>query len=237
MTEDETALPHLTASAITSLAETWGDGGLWADVERLAVRFHRAPADDCNGYLERTVAWHHLVMAVGNFKRQRGYRLRATAPLTALQQADSEAAPMSFTAPLPTPTRVERDDLASWQNLRHHLDGAGGATTTTLLAALWPGHHFVYDWRVHHTANGLRFAGGLAPTDDIDADAVGPAGAATLARYAVVRRWLQATATECEQPLVSVERALYRLSQQVNFTPGWNWRNYGDALVEHLASI
>jgi hypothetical protein len=48
------------------------------------------------------------------------------------------------------------------------LTDAAVATTTTLLAALWPERHFVFDRRIFAAVNGLRIAGGLSPTAGID---------------------------------------------------------------------
>jgi hypothetical protein len=60
------------AERVRALGETWDDGGLWDDILWLAL-LARAATDDS----ERRMRWHHLVMAVGNFKRQGGRRLRA----------------------------------------------------------------------------------------------------------------------------------------------------------------
>jgi hypothetical protein len=123
-------LPYLTATAINRLAVCWDDGGLWADVSWLARRFHNASEDDA------IVWWHHLVLAVGNFKRQPGRRLRPgrLADRPPPQRADLATA---ITVPrADPPLHVARDELQSWQTLRRRLPGAVAATTTTLLAAL-----------------------------------------------------------------------------------------------------
>jgi hypothetical protein len=41
----------------------WNDSGLWDDVMLLAGRAWNASTDE-----DRLLSWHHLVMAVGNFK-------------------------------------------------------------------------------------------------------------------------------------------------------------------------
>lgn len=56
---------------IRLLGDSWSDGGLWNDIAWLALRTWEAADDD-----ERRLRWHHLVMAVGNFKRQGGRRVR-----------------------------------------------------------------------------------------------------------------------------------------------------------------
>lgn len=52
------------------------------------------------------------------------------------------------------------------------LPGAGVATTTTILAALWPNQHFIFDWRVHAAANALRIEAGLGATSDVEPTSV-----------------------------------------------------------------
>ena len=74
--------------------------------------------------------WHHLVMAVGNFKRQNGRRLWpariAAAPVTVLH-----VRPDRFC--VPAGPEVIREDAGSWTRLEQSLGGAAAATTTTLL--------------------------------------------------------------------------------------------------------
>jgi len=73
---------------IRALGDAWSDGGLWDDILWLADSAWTAPEDD-----ERRMRWHHLVMAVGNFKRQNGRRLRP-----------ARIAPAFVTAPAARPT-------------------------------------------------------------------------------------------------------------------------------------
>lgn len=143
----------LPRGRIQALAGAWSDGGLWDDIVWLAL-LARASADD----QERRMRWHHLVMAFGNFKRQGGRRLRPdpvspATSLTAVVQSDN--------FPVPGLGRpVEHDGLDSWLLLENSLSGAGTATTTTLLAALWPGKHHIFDWRVAAAVAGLGVAAG-----------------------------------------------------------------------------
>jgi hypothetical protein len=66
-----TAAIALTREQLRDLARPWNDGGLWDDILWLALL-----AWDATGEPDRSLRWHHLVMAVGNFKRQQGRRLR-----------------------------------------------------------------------------------------------------------------------------------------------------------------
>src|SRR5580658_1943668 len=125
--------------SLRDLGEDWADGGLWDDVLWLALRFW-----DATDEVARRRRWHHLVMAVGNFKRQRGRRLQPS-PISPADGLTSSPRFLEFQPP-GTAGRVGRDDPASWTNL--DLPGAATATHTSLLAALWPDHHHVLDWRV-----------------------------------------------------------------------------------------
>lgn len=135
----QSELPGLTPARVIALAGTWDDGGLWADVCWLAERCWEN--DDAEPL---TLRWHHLVLAVGNFKRQSGRRLRP-GRISDLSNAKVFAAEKFV---LPSCLEIHRDDEESWRQLKIGLPGAALATTTTLLAALWPDDHFIFDWRV-----------------------------------------------------------------------------------------
>lgn len=218
-------LPGLDHRAIDTLSAAWdprGDGHeLWSDIRRLVCRFGSAPAG-----LERTLAWHHLVMAVGNFKRQGGYRLRPAS----LDPLDSPGnIPGVFAVP-GTSLDLEVENPQSWLTLNKQLPGAAAATVTTLLAALWPARHFIYDVRVHRAANALRL-GTLTTTDDVVAQGTGRAKP-TLGRYALLRTWLIDAADCLGRDLVSVERALYEADQRVGrpSPTGRTWIRYAEEL-------
>jgi hypothetical protein len=174
--------------------------------------------------------WHHLVMAVGNFKRQPGRRLKPSR----LSHIDQPARSPEKILRLPSGLVVTRDDESSWIRLSAVLPGAGVATTTTLLAALWPDDHLIFDWRVHAAANALRINAGLRPSKSIE---VGLSGAkqqqVDFADYATVRGWLR----NLDFPLVTSERALYRLSQKVRSTPSRNWADYSRVIAATLAEV
>ena len=222
----ELALPGLTGPGIAALAASWADGGLWNDIQLLADRFFDASE------AEKPFRWHHLVMAVGNFKRQGNRRLRPN--LLALPPHSSEHPTRPSTFVVPSGGTLAEEDPASWAALMHGLTGAAVPTTTTLLAALWPDSHFVYDWRVHQAANGLRAAASLPTTADVTA-AGSTAGMNTLDHYGIVRGWLLQAASDSGESLPDVERALYRLSQKVKSVPGRTWTDYGARLAEAAA--
>ncbi|MGZ7023302.1 MAG: hypothetical protein ACXVJ3_18870, partial [Ilumatobacteraceae bacterium] len=118
------ALPGLDCVAIDRLSMGWSDGGLWHDIEWLAGRFWSADGRN------RTIAWHHLVLAVGNFKRQPGRRLRPA--LDAQLDYNPPPAPANFDVPGTDPiVNVVVGDPETWDALSEALPGSGVATTTT----------------------------------------------------------------------------------------------------------
>ena len=218
-------LPGFTASRARKLAAEWDDGGLWGDVVWLGEHFWAAtdPAD-------RAIRWHHVVLAVGNFKRPQVRWLR---PCRLRRTPDPPPTVGSFFE-TPTGLRVHRDDRASWESLRSSLAGADVSTTTALLAALWPSHHLVFDWRVRAAASGLRLAAGLSPCPGVEPGlAVGESSHLDFEDYAVVRSWLEAVGS----PLVVSECALYRLSQRAGDEPDRPWSEYSQVLASILESI
>ena len=200
------------AERIRALGETWDDGGLWDDILWLAL-LARAATDD----RERRMRWHHLVMAVGNFKRQRGRRLRPSRispadKFTYAARADHFNGPDDLT--------ISRDDADSWQHLEDSLAGAATATTTTLLAALWPDSHHILDWRVLAAAAGL----GLVAGDENGLDLVTPGGRdprpPALELYSRVRTVLITQSARAGVPLPSGPQSERSTSYQKPSTAG-----------------
>jgi hypothetical protein len=210
------------AESIRELGESWSDGSLWDDIIWLAT-LARASGNET----ERRMRWHHLVMAVGNFKRQSGRRLRPSSVSPAASPAlvartDEFRGPEGLT--------IGADDRSTWQGLENSLKGAATATTTTILAALWPERHHILDWRVLAAVTGLSIAVG----GDDDLVLVTPESREKLQpnldHYAQVRPVLIRLAGEAVLPLVTVERALYIMSTSVRGT-GMTWAQYGRELV------
>ncbi|HMQ25802.1 MAG TPA: hypothetical protein PKA98_07430 [Acidimicrobiales bacterium] len=207
MADVDAALPGLDRDALVALAGRWDDGGLWDDIAVLASRFWDAgPTPGPH----RSRCWHHLVLAVGNFKREAGRRLRP-----ALDTSDAVAVrPGRSLVVFGTEPAVvvAVDDRSSWPALSGALAGAGVATTTTLLAALWDGQHLVFDRRVAGAANALRAAAGMSTAAGYEPDATA-APAISFAHYDVVRAWVRNHARATGVGVVVVERALYELDR------------------------
>lgn len=200
------------------------------DIEWLSERFWSTTGD------EHVVAWHHLVLAVGNFKRQSGRRLRP-AHLAHLSGSLRLERPSTFDVPGTEPAAtVAAEGSAGWRRLSKELPGAAEATTTTLLAALWPDHHLIFDWRVRAAANALRIRAELPPTSGVNADAR-DAPPLTFDDYELVREWALGAAASTGERLPSVERALYRLSQLIPAADARTWFGYAKQAAAALASL
>ena len=225
-----TPRPHLVmaAASIDALSAQFSPPGdeLWGDIRCLAGQFTAASP----GSNDWTTRWHHFVLAVGNFKRQGGTRL-FPAPL-----------PQSTAAPTPgqlvVPVRgvggaasmtLDVTTPATWQQLQTATAGLGTATTTTLLAALWPDGHFIFDDRVLSAANGLRIAEGDPPMAGID-PASHRTPASTLDHYIEVHAWVGATAQRVGRSLQAVERSLYIAGIEAGTVQGRTWTDYATAV-------
>lgn len=227
--QNDLPLPGLDKFAVSRFAAGWSDEGLWDDIALLADAFWFADGDS-----ERRYRWHHLVLAVGNFKREGGRRIRP-GRLTGPALPAAAATPLAHFSVPGTAVILDCEDPGSWVRFTDSLPGAATATATTVLAALWPTRHFVFDWRVHAVANALRLRAGLPTTVDLD-----PLSTRilveTLEAYAIVRGWLLTTSDVTGEALVSVERAMYELSRAADMPRGHaprTWEDYGEN-VERL---
>ncbi|CAN5881785.1 hypothetical protein BH24ACT15_BH24ACT15_05340 [soil metagenome] len=193
----------LRRSHIISLAHgfTDSDKKLWRDIELLAGEFWRSQPDN------QLRAWHHLLMAVGNFKRPGGTIIRIPTLEGTLPQ-DVEARPE---VDIPGPSdRLSVNEPETWSGLEDNTRGLGVATTTTLLSALWPGHHVVIDQRALRAAiaRSVNEWQPSFPLQDTDKRVDWPC-------YGWYRPKLLHTAkAECCAP-VEVERALFMLDRKV----------------------
>lgn len=232
------ALP-LSPPHVTKLAGTWGTKGsypwddAWADIDTLARQFLACNRDDDAAYAS---AWHHLLMAIGNFKRSAGHIAPLSKPLASVELADRRA---RFTIPgLPSDqAEVACEDPATWSLLTKGLKGLGVPTATTLLSALWPERHAILDIRDATAAVGI----GADPFWDRDNlnDAKLPER-----DWLLYRGWFRdtivrtATADTCEP--VRVERALFGLDERTKKRltgRNWTWSDYRVDALDVLAEL
>ncbi len=225
MTADDLPL-GLSAERIRTLASTWDDGGLWDDIAWLALLAWTA-----DGEQERLMRWHHLVMAVGNFKRQGGRRLHPSAISPVIRMTGAVRSDRFYVAG--ADLTISRDDPQSWNDLQASLKGAAVPTVTSVLAALWPDSHHILDWRVLAAVAGLSVVtdkrNHLGLVDPARCDQA----ILKLENYAKVRRLLSDMAEGYEMPLSTVERALYKLTTTVQ-GKGKTWKQYGEELQQNL---
>jgi hypothetical protein len=120
---------------------------LWADVQLIADRVHATKGE------ERACAWHHLLLAVANFKTQ--------ATLFPPALPDGSASPHrqdALRVPLASGAlKLRAEDPPTWPALSG-MTGLREPRATTLLSALWPGRHVVMDWRAPSAAVALAGA-------------------------------------------------------------------------------
>jgi hypothetical protein len=178
------------------------------------------------------------LLAVGNFKRQGGVILYRTGD----DAAQPELVPS--TIEIPEVGRLLAEEEApweSWERLRKSLHGIAIPTASTLLAALWPERHAIVDRLALTTAVGL--AGRLGSwSGPVSSDGARQSGypkdwLKLWSHYAWYREVVLSTAHEENREVLKVERALYRLGQDVDTRIARPWTEYADALEQHLRSL
>jgi hypothetical protein len=226
----------LSARDIAILAAKWGGPGsvrarAWADIKALATIFMACSSTDTYA---ATRSWHHLVMAVGNFKRSAGTILPPPirdAPMTAdTSNRQRCSVPLAQGATW----ALGRDDPITWQRLTETI-GLGPPTATTLLAALWTDNHVIMDRRAAQAAIGL------AASTTWNVTGVGHYNlpARDWQFYADwYRPTLLHTAQTLSCPPVMVERAMFCLDGQLAKLlkhRRWTWSDYRPAAEEWIA--
>jgi hypothetical protein len=197
----------------------------WRNIDVLASRlFNTLDAEEqCD-----PETFHHLLMAVGNFKRQAGdIHLRVDfADLAARQRGKSFVIPGGV-------GRLERDNRASWQRLQQ-IPGLSIPTASCLLAALWPGSHVIMDVYDRRAAVGLQV--GRRSHDNRRLDEVW-APSHEWWFYDWFRRTLTMTAQAADCEPVSVERALYILGARTAKELGDRWEQHGTSSEYYRATL
>lgn len=233
----------LLAKASTTRAFTVA----WPNVQRAAMQFWDAQKG--GDELAKATTWHHLVMSVGNFKRQGGsislFDLPSSFEPTGLDGdplEDCNVLVRSRSSGVTSAISLAADDPMTWR-LLDQVDGLAVATSTTLLSALWPGRHFVIDVRDLNAAIALDFV-------EAQAKGVDPASQGNVKTTWEWYGWLRDKLFVKTQELktadatitfLEVERALYLLDKQVK-RPGkgkplLTYQQYVDLLDKALKSL
>jgi hypothetical protein len=195
---------------------------LWQDVQAAADRVHLSRGAD------RSWAWHHLLLAVANFKSERPVfpaRLPLVPSAAGLQRCDILEVPVPGGL-----LSLGVEDLATWRELSEGMHGIAVSRATTVLAALWPGRHVIADWRALSAAAALAGA-----RDGWDQVPVEPEGTDPLRPEWDTYPWYRKVVLDCaahEGLLpIQVERALYTLGDAM---PGVTWAAYASWIEERL---
>lgn len=230
----------LTSAQIQKLSDEWGKRGLWhrawRDIDVLVERFLACDPGDRSA---ATSAWHHLLMAVGNFKRSAGLILpdRLQSPSAIGDRPEVIAFPAGDTKE----AHLACEDPDTWTELTK-IPGLGVPTATTVLSALWPNRHVIIDRRDTTAAVGLG-AGDLWELDSFD-NAHLP-DVSTKDRYwELYQGWflptVMASTAERVSPLM-VERALFRLDERIGegkqLPKKWLWSDYRSEALRELDQL
>jgi hypothetical protein len=198
---------------------------LWQDVQTAADRVHLSRGTD------RSWAWHHLLLAVGNFKAQMPLFPEPLPPAPGGENLER-----GETLEVPVPDghlTLQVEDPATWRQLSEHIRGLAVPRTTTVLSALWPGRHLIADWRSLSAAAalvGARNGWAHAPVEPERTDQA----RVDWENYS----WYRRTALECASQeglhLIQVERVLYTLGDAM---PEATWTAYASQIEERLARM
>ena len=186
---------------------------LWKDVEILAARYRNAVhrgADDAN------IQWHHLVLAIGNFKRQSPIQI---GPLRLTESGSAELEEIKVPE-----TGVSVKRCGPWEGLL--TKGIRTATATAILAALWPSEHMILDEWVLHIGNAILVEEADRWTDWLDRTD-SPFPEATPEAYNEMLPFFRNISVDHgTRQLQDLERASFILSQRLGTAAGRTWGSY-----------
>jgi hypothetical protein len=187
----------------------------WRNIQALAHRLHESvgPQGRCD-----PETFHHLLLAVGNFKRQAG---DIHLPI---EFASQEMAPQSEWLELPGGFgRLVRGDVDSWRRLTQ-IPGLGIPTASCLLAALWPDDHAIMDVLDRRAAVALQVGRHSHNDQRLDTTCL-PSNEWQF--YEWFRETVTLTAQAAGGKPVMVERALYVVGARTAAELGEKWERSG----------
>lgn len=214
---------------------------VWPNILWVAEQFWQAQSDDEVDHLE---TWHHLVMSVGNFKRQGGTQicLFGAVPVGGALPTSDDHRESCRVQLMSGEVVLHRDEPSTWARL-NEVKGLGVATSTTLLSALWPGAHVIVDRRDLNAAIALNLA------QTVDQWGIDPDSSKGIQVSWDWYQWLrerllskaeELRAADPEIRLDEVERALYTLDGRVERVKGeqsYTWSEYAAALDTVLLAV
>ena len=234
----------LTADQVHSLTGRWEAKKplvqAWADIEVLADRFLVCEAES----FDATDRWHHLLMAVGNFKRRGGLILPAVLPRAAAGDQADRPERIVIPGAHGQGSEVKCGDPKTWLRLTKSVRGLSVPTATALLSALWPDYHVIVDQNDRDAAVGLD-AAELLVRKGLDDGWFEKEEGSRWTLYEWFRDVVVKTASSLSEqgPHIipqDVERALFVLGRETatfRKAPVWTWSEYHDVLVEKLVDL
>jgi hypothetical protein len=220
------ALQDLDAEDVTRWA-AWFDKEyqqLWDDVRRLV---HRLSTDQ-----NVDLAWHHVVMAVGNFKRQTPIEYFLPSLQGELQEVSTACVTVYFDE---RPIELDATTFKAWRKELTDVTGIGVPTATTILAALWPKEHAIFDRRVARSMTALQ-----SPEQreawkySARADRTQKIPERDWPNYDVYLKAARATANALNVELQQLERALFMIDQEFKLDSSRSWDQLGEDMKARL---
>jgi hypothetical protein len=229
LTEDEVAL----------LAHEWARrtdvDRASCDIQILADRFLRCdPADVSTA----TLAWHHLLMAIGNFKRRGGF-IVAQPLVEALGQPADRPSEIIIPGLRGNDAVVVCHKPSTWPRL-NKIRGLGVPTATTVLASIWPNSHVIMDSRDTRAALGLG-ADTLWNVNGLERAQFPDRSRSS--QWRLYCEWFQPTTmqTAVNKAPLAVERALFRLDERtirgLAKHGRWTWTEYRQEALRNLGEL
>jgi hypothetical protein len=196
---------------------------LRSDVQLLADSVHVSTG------AARELAWHHVLLAVGNYKAQAPLFVSAfpDTPEPKIVQRGQTLAVRAGDERL----EVGVEAPSTWRELEARIDGLAIPRTTTVLSALWPGQHIIMDWRSLSAA--LALTGARLGWDQ---SLVDPASTTPASMSWPSYEWYRGAVAGCAARVgkspVDVERVLWQVGREA---PGITWAAYAELIEQDLA--